>query len=168
VTRNITEHEWDVEFGPLDAPSGSQMWQSDEIPFGTPVNRLWTWIEGEGGQLFVLNGSHVVNAIAYMITERPYEGGVEIIVTIEGTSDKDKAVEEIALILWWDHEARQWNVDKEWNSATASEIAQVMIDRGLAPVAVTEEEDMSFVRGSCPTCGGDVTFHAANCPELGA
>lgn len=27
-------------------------------------------------------------------------------------------------------------------------------------------EEASYVRGTCPDCGGDVTFHAVDCPEL--
>lgn len=27
-------------------------------------------------------------------------------------------------------------------------------------------DEPSYVRGPCPDCGGDPTFHATNCPEL--
>jgi len=39
----------------------------------TQPARVWTLVDGDGGT-YVINGYHLVNRIAYFITEEPFEG----------------------------------------------------------------------------------------------
>lgn len=38
----------------------------------TDHNRVWTLMDGDGGELFIGNGYHLVNRQAYYITEKPF------------------------------------------------------------------------------------------------
>lgn len=40
------------------------------------------------------------------------------------------------------------------------------ISIGDSEVYEVPDGDTSYVRGPCPGCGGDPSFHALNCPEL--
>lgn len=41
------------------------------------LNRVWTLIDGEDGFLYVSAGMHFVNRIGYVVTEVPWETGME-------------------------------------------------------------------------------------------
>ena len=40
----------------------------------TEPNRVWTLVEGDSGDLWIVNGYHFVNRLNYFITEKPYDG----------------------------------------------------------------------------------------------
>lgn len=42
------------------------------ITRATPLSRVWTYIDGEGGT-YIVEGYRLVNRIGYFITEVPYE-----------------------------------------------------------------------------------------------
>ena len=40
----------------------------------TEPNRVWTLVEGDDGNLFIISGYHLVNRLNYFITVKPFEG----------------------------------------------------------------------------------------------
>lgn len=36
--------------------------------------RVWTLVEGDGGDLYIVNGYHLVNRLNYFITAKPFDG----------------------------------------------------------------------------------------------
>jgi hypothetical protein len=40
----------------------------------TEPNRVWTLVEGDDGNLFIISGYHLVNRLNYFITAKPFEG----------------------------------------------------------------------------------------------
>jgi hypothetical protein len=41
-------------------------------------NRVWTIIEGDDDSLFYVSGFHYVNRLGFIVTEKEYEGHVEV------------------------------------------------------------------------------------------
>jgi hypothetical protein len=46
-------------------------------------NRIWTYIDDEEGHTCIVNGWCFVNRIGYMITEKPYDDMLNIIVQLD-------------------------------------------------------------------------------------
>jgi hypothetical protein len=40
----------------------------------TEPRRVWTLVDGDDGNLYIVNGYHLVNRVNYFITEKPLEG----------------------------------------------------------------------------------------------
>ncbi|MBX3316405.1 MAG: hypothetical protein KF902_06020 [Phycisphaeraceae bacterium] len=48
--------------------------------------RVWTYIDGDDGGLFVISGFHVVNRIGYLVSAVALPEGVDMRVTLESDS----------------------------------------------------------------------------------
>ena len=44
----------------------------DKVRLYEPLNRVWTWVDGDNGT-YLVSGMSFVNRIGYFITEEPYE-----------------------------------------------------------------------------------------------
>jgi hypothetical protein len=84
----LTDDEWTEQYRPLPAPSGSQMWEFDEIPYDKRGFHVWSWIDGDEGGTYVVSGYHIVNKYAYAVTEVPWQEGDDIEVVIESGADE--------------------------------------------------------------------------------
>jgi hypothetical protein len=42
--------------------------------YDTDPRRVWTLIDGDDGNLYIVDGYHLVNRINYFVTEKPFEG----------------------------------------------------------------------------------------------
>lgn len=130
--RTISEASWEGKYRPRNAPDGSLSWAWDELPVGIDVHKVWSWADGdENGATLVLPGYHVVNVYAYAVTEVPWDDAGLIVEF--GDSEAERAIEEIALILWYDPETKTWDRNKEWDSDTMTQVANVLTDRGFGP-----------------------------------
>ena len=78
MSRVLTEDEFYKQFKPITHPDGSDFWGNfkDIVTAGIPVERIWSAVDGEGGD-FLLPGCHVVNVYAHMVTEVPWTEDIE-------------------------------------------------------------------------------------------
>lgn len=54
-------------------------------------NRVWTLVDGDDGNLYIINGYHLVNRVNYFITERAFEGTfLEVPYCIFDESEEDE------------------------------------------------------------------------------
>ena len=93
TTRILTYDEWADEFGTLSNPAHPEgdyfetygpEW---EIVNATAPERVWTMVDGDDGELYVLHGFHWVNRIYYMLTERPGDFAVDYDITVDGFTE---------------------------------------------------------------------------------
>ena len=74
---------WDAKYQPIQnhiTKNGDDKFETygEELEFvrtinSTEPNRVWTLIEGDSGNLWIVNGYHFVNRLNYFITKNPYE-----------------------------------------------------------------------------------------------
>jgi hypothetical protein len=73
---------WDEKYKPIPnhIDKGNDKFETygEELEFvrtinSTEPNRVWTLIEGDSGNLWIVNGYHFVNRLNYFITKNPYE-----------------------------------------------------------------------------------------------
>jgi hypothetical protein len=99
----LTEDEFDVRY-PLvvnhinlnaswgfgDGPGCLFETYGEELAFVRSQNPLtiWTIVDGDDGNQYVLSGYHLVNRIGYLISTIPFPEDTEIVVTIENDSDE--------------------------------------------------------------------------------
>lgn len=70
-----TEDAFDKAFGVwTDAPDGSSYWNDWPIDIDPtiPIERVWTVVDGDSGAQWALPGGHLVNRVAYIVTEKPW------------------------------------------------------------------------------------------------
>ena len=57
-------------------------------------NRVWTLVDGDDGT-YIVNGYHLVNRVAYMITNIPFEGEfLEVLDTLYSEDEKEQSYEQ--------------------------------------------------------------------------
>jgi hypothetical protein len=74
---------WEAKYQPMQNhidPKAYDKFETygEELEFvrtinSTEPNRVWTLIEGDSGNLWIVNGYHFVNRLNYFITKNPYE-----------------------------------------------------------------------------------------------
>lgn len=69
--RSLTEDEFYEEFKPRTNPNtGSDFWEYADIQaLAIDGKYVWTAVDGDDGETVIVNGYHVVNRFAYMVTE---------------------------------------------------------------------------------------------------
>jgi hypothetical protein len=99
------EHEldaWEAKYKPIKNPFAQK--QEDEFvedKFETYGEELgfvqaqdprciWTLVDGDDGNLYIVDGYHLVNRVNYFITEKPLEGGGFLEVPYHIYEDEDK------------------------------------------------------------------------------
>jgi len=77
----ITETEFDEKYTLLvdneqDASTAFDSIEDIKERFGNSVevNRLWTYIDGDGDTTYIVAGVHFVNAFAYAVSEEQHDG----------------------------------------------------------------------------------------------
>jgi hypothetical protein len=73
----MKEDDFYTKYNPLPSPSGSDIWEYDEIKLHADTKCVWTVVDGEAGEQYVLAGWHIVNKVGYVLTEIPWETGDE-------------------------------------------------------------------------------------------
>lgn len=74
----LTEDQFYEQYKPIPNPrDGSDFWDYDLdreawTRNSKGANHLWTCVDGDDGSIFVLNGWHLVNRFAFMVTEVPW------------------------------------------------------------------------------------------------
>ena len=58
--------------------------------------KVWTLVDGDDGDLYVISGPHFVNRIGYLVSTVPVAEGVTMQVHIEMDCDEDAAIESEA------------------------------------------------------------------------
>lgn len=102
---NISESEFDKRFSISYRDNGEEFqyetYGEDFITFCelhslNPLN-CWTCIEGDNGNLFFVNGFHVVNRVYYFFTKENFEQNEQITVKLDTVEDEfeEKIEEEI-------------------------------------------------------------------------
>jgi len=72
--------EWDEKYKPiknhLDNNADKFETYGEELEFvkSQKPEHIWTLVEGDNGDLYIVDGYHFVNRLNYFITELPYEG----------------------------------------------------------------------------------------------
>lgn len=65
--------EWDdTDYTERPAPSGESYWEAGEIPEELTRKHVWTVVDGDDGDLWVLAGVHLVNRVGFLITEEEW------------------------------------------------------------------------------------------------
>ena len=92
VPLSLTYDDWCADFEPLknpvrkEAPFDGTMFETfgDELTFvrDQPADRIWTLVQSDDGDLYVVSGYHLVNRLGYFITDRPVAAheAIEIVV----------------------------------------------------------------------------------------
>ena len=58
-------------------------------------NKVWTLVDGDDGNLYIVNGYHLVNRINYFVTEVPFEGNfLEVPYHIYDEEDEDEFTQD--------------------------------------------------------------------------
>lgn len=94
----LTEDEFVDRFNPETNEDGSLYRQRDwtnpedlvEIQKASAESRLWTQIDGDGGEWVLSSGYHRVNRNYYVITESPIPVGQDIEVMDEDKPEEDE------------------------------------------------------------------------------
>jgi len=104
----MTEDEFDAAWGPRlrrnhlnphaswaygDGPGCLFETYGEELAFVQQQDpaSVWTYMDGDDGDLYVVSGFHFVNRIGYLISTEPIPDGTEIEVHIPGSRDEDDA-----------------------------------------------------------------------------
>ena len=74
--------EWNSKYKPvefIDTVTGhpyllETFGEELEKVLAAPPENVWTLIDGDDGNTYIVNGYHHVNRINYIITEEPFEG----------------------------------------------------------------------------------------------
>jgi len=64
---------WNFEriYDPIDSPDGSMVFEfKDTKPYG--ANNVWSLVDGDNGEPYVVPGYHVVNVFGYTVTRKPW------------------------------------------------------------------------------------------------
>jgi hypothetical protein len=70
-----TEDAFDAAFGQWrEAPDGSSYWNDWPLDIDPTIEieRVWTVVDGDSGAQWALPGGHLVNRVAYIVTEKPW------------------------------------------------------------------------------------------------
>lgn len=70
-----TEDSFDKAFGHWrEAPDGSSYWNDWPLDIDPtiPIEQVWTVVDGDSGAQWALPGGHLVNRVAYIVTEKPW------------------------------------------------------------------------------------------------
>jgi hypothetical protein len=65
-TNEIPEDDFERDYSP------TQYDFLEDIPEGTPLENIWTVVEGDYGDLFASPGYAFVNRLHYLVTEKPW------------------------------------------------------------------------------------------------
>ena len=70
---------WEAKYKPIKNHfDGSDKFETygEELAFvlGADPKCIWTLVDGDDGNLYIVDGYHLVNRVNYFITEVPYEG----------------------------------------------------------------------------------------------
>lgn len=72
---DMTQRQWEKIYKPLKYTDVS--WYN--FPKGYEPSKIWT-VKDLDGESFIVNGYHIVDALAYYVTEIPYEDKYMILV----------------------------------------------------------------------------------------
>jgi len=78
---------WEAKYQPLkNHIDNDGFWENDKFEtygeeldyvrsvYDTEPARVWTLVEGHDGNLYIVNGYHLVNRLNYFVTNLPFEG----------------------------------------------------------------------------------------------
>ena len=80
--------EWEEQFKPVvNHLDENASWQNEygvgimfetygeeeEYVFAQPSNKVWTYVDGDDGNTYLINGRHLVNRIGYFVCEEPFD-----------------------------------------------------------------------------------------------
>ena len=61
---------------------------------------IWTLVDGDDGNLYIVNGYHLVNRINYFVTEIPFEGEYEEVPYCIFDEIEDSTFEDVEIPYW--------------------------------------------------------------------
>lgn len=94
---------WEAKYKPLKnhiTNDGNDKFETygEELDFvrsvyDTDPRRVWTLVDGDDGNLYIVDGYHLVNRINYFVTEVPFEGKfMEVPYYIFDEEDEDEDI----------------------------------------------------------------------------
>ena len=74
----MSDMDWMATFAPLESPSGSELWEAEELAALTDVTerQVWSVVDGDEGVRVVPRapGSQTVNVIGFAVTAVEWDG----------------------------------------------------------------------------------------------
>ena len=75
--------EWDEQFKPVpnhlddnaswDGVMFETYGEEEQFVFAQDSAKVWTYVDGDDGNTYLINGRHLVNRIGYLVCEVPYD-----------------------------------------------------------------------------------------------
>ena len=67
--------DWQEKYRPIEDPEeGEVRYHGDPIVQNADPKHVWSLIDGDDGQSYIVNGIHLVNRVGFIVTEEPFEG----------------------------------------------------------------------------------------------
>lgn len=93
---------WEAKYKPIKnhiADNGDDKFETygEELEFviAQDPRCIWTLVDGDDGNLYIVDGYHLVNRINYFVTTQPYEGnGMEVPYYIFDEEEEEEEEEE--------------------------------------------------------------------------
>ncbi len=63
---------WERRYEPIDSPDGCTIWSRYADVKDLELHTVWSIVEGDNGDLYVVPGFHVVNHFGYAVTAKPW------------------------------------------------------------------------------------------------
>lgn len=71
--KTIKDSEWIEQYEPVNKE------MLTDYPDIYDVNKIWTQVEGDDGEMVVLAGTHFINRLGWWVTAKPHNFDIEVI-----------------------------------------------------------------------------------------
>jgi len=89
----ISEDDFFDKYRPVNTPgtpaNSGEFYHEYEHVKGLDAQNVWTIVDGEDGGMYAIAGFHIVNKVSYVVTEVPWETGLEEALWMEPSEDVD-------------------------------------------------------------------------------
>jgi hypothetical protein len=126
----LTENEWWDTFKPIKNPHDDNASFEGHMfeTYGVEVKQVsdadplytWTYIDGDDGATYIINGRCIVNRIGYFITEVPWDESKDYQMTIIEPSYECPNCEEV-----WEDEQAKFHIEKFWDLQKCAKCASI-------------------------------------------
>lgn len=89
----IAEDDFFDQYVPVNTPGtgpdSGEFYHEFEHVKGLDAHNVWTIVDGDDGGMYAIAGFHIVNKVSYVVTEKPWETGLEEALWMEPSEDLD-------------------------------------------------------------------------------
>ena len=89
----ISEDDFFERYIPVNTPgtepNSGEFYHEFEHVKGLDPHNVWTIVDGDDGGMYAIPGFHIVNRVCYVVTEKPWETGLEEALWMEPSEDLD-------------------------------------------------------------------------------